>query len=114
MGREVQTPGADSTDEVIALIASRAHGVVTRQELLEAGISSKRIRRRVEQGSLLPVHRGVYRVGHAAPSIEARYIAAVKACGEGALLSGPAAAYLWRLIKAPLQCRKFSRPMTVE
>jgi len=99
MGREVRTPGEDSTDEVIALIASRAHGVVTRQELLEAGISSKRIRRRVEQGSLLPVHRGVYRVGHAAPSIEARYIAAVKACGEGALLSGPAAAYLWRLIK---------------
>jgi very-short-patch-repair endonuclease len=38
-------------------------------------------------------------VGHVAPSLEARYLAAVKACGEGALLSGRAAAYLWRLLK---------------
>jgi very-short-patch-repair endonuclease len=45
------------------------------------------------------VHRGVYRVGHRAPSIEARYLAAVMACGEGALLSGGAAAHLFGLLK---------------
>jgi hypothetical protein len=28
------------------------------------------------------------RLGHRAPSVEARYLAAVLACGEGALLSG--------------------------
>ena len=33
-------------------------------------------------GALLPVHRGVYRVGHRAPSVDARYLAAVLACGE--------------------------------
>ena len=47
------------------------------------------------------VHRGVYRVGHRAPSVEARYLAAVLACGEGAVLSGRAAAYLWGLLKGP-------------
>jgi hypothetical protein len=73
--------------------------VVTRRELLEAGVTSKRIRRRVEHGSLVPVHRGVYRVGHLAPSVEPRYLAAVKACGNDAILAGRAAAYLWRLIK---------------
>ena len=45
------------------------------------------------------VFPGVYRVGHRAPSVEARYMAAVKACGEGALLSGLAAAWLWGLVK---------------
>jgi very-short-patch-repair endonuclease len=36
-----------------------------------------------------------------APSREARYLAAVKACGDRALLSGRAAAHLWRLTKGP-------------
>ncbi len=42
---------------------------------------------------------GVYRVGHAAPSVLARYTAAVKACGPGAVLSGLAAAHLLELLK---------------
>jgi very-short-patch-repair endonuclease len=49
----------------------------------------------------LPVHRGVYRVGHRAPSVEAGYLAAVLACGEGALLSGRAAAHLFGLLQGP-------------
>jgi hypothetical protein len=99
MGRKVRTLRGGSVEELIALIASQAHGVVTRRELLDAGVSSKRIRRRVEQGALIPVHRGVYRVGHVARSVEARYLAAVKACGDTSLLAGRAAAHLWRLIK---------------
>jgi very-short-patch-repair endonuclease len=66
---------------------------------LDAGLSGKEIRGRLEKGALLRVHRGVYRVGHRAPSIEARYMAAVLACGEGALLCGLAAAHLWGLVK---------------
>jgi very-short-patch-repair endonuclease len=38
-------------------------------------------------------------VGHRAPSVEARYLAAVRACGEGALLSGRAAGYLFGALK---------------
>ena len=45
------------------------------------------------------MHRGVYRVGHRAPSIEATYLAAVLAGGEGALLNGRAAAHLLGLAK---------------
>jgi len=41
----------------------------------------------------------VYRVGHRAPSVESHYLAAVRACGKDAVLSGRAAAYLWGLIK---------------
>ena len=41
----------------------------------------------------------MYRVGHRAPSLEARYLAAVRACGPHAALSGKAAAFLYELIR---------------
>jgi hypothetical protein len=80
-------------------MAGAEHGVVTRAELLRAGISAAGIQRRVRKGVLLPEYPGVYRVGHRAPSVEAQYLAAVRACGEGALLSGRAAGYLLGLLK---------------
>jgi very-short-patch-repair endonuclease len=92
-------PQNATVDEVIGRIASRQHGVVTRAQLLDAGVSDKELRGRMERKALLRVHPGVYRVGHRAPSIEARYHAAVRACGAGAVLSGEAAGYLWSLLK---------------
>jgi very-short-patch-repair endonuclease len=73
--------------------------VVTRQELLRAGVSTAELEHRLAIGALSSVHRGVYRVGHRAPSLEARYLAAVKACGEGSLLAGRAAAHLFGLLR---------------
>jgi very-short-patch-repair endonuclease len=55
----------------------------------------------METGALIPIHRGVFRVGHAAPSLEARYLAAVMACGPGSLLCGRAAAHLLQLLRRP-------------
>jgi very-short-patch-repair endonuclease len=83
----------------LARIAGAQHGVVTRAQLLEAGLSASAVQRRVRNGTLLPEHGGVYRVGHRAPSLEARYLAAVRACGDDALLSGPAAGHLLGLVK---------------
>ncbi len=73
--------------------------MVRRSELLRVGITPEEIRQRLQKGVLSSTYRGVYRVGHRAPSREARYLAAVLACGEGALLSGRAAAHLWGLLK---------------
>jgi Transcriptional regulator, AbiEi antitoxin len=89
----------ETTDHAIARIASGAHGVVTRAELRATGVTPEQIRTRLTKGILIGVHRGVYRVGHLAPSREATYMAAVKACGDGAVLCGRAAAHLWGLIK---------------
>jgi very-short-patch-repair endonuclease len=88
-----------TVEKIIGRLASRSHGVVTRRELLGAGVSREEIAQRLETGALLREYRGVYRVGHRAPSVEARYLAAVRACGPGALLSGRAAGHLWGLIK---------------
>ena len=84
---------------ILAAIGADQHGVVSRTELLDAGLTRWEIRDRVRSGALLVEYRGVYRVGHRAPSREARYLAAVKACGPGAVLSGRPAAHLHGLIK---------------
>ena len=85
----------------IAQIAAGQHGYVTRSQLLGAGLSAKAIDRRVSQGDLLPRYRGVYAVGHIPPSPHARAMAAVLACGPGAVLSHRSAAALWGLVRWP-------------
>ena len=82
----------------MARLGARAHGVVTRRELLAAGVTQGEIRQRLRTGALLTEHPGVYRVGHRAPSVEARYVAAVRAAGDLALLCGLAAAHLFALL----------------
>ena len=91
----------DTVEQKLARLARGSYGVVTRAQLVGAGLSPEEIRQRMRRGTLLREHRGVYRVGHRAPSVEARYLAAVRACGEGALLSGRAAAHLLGLLKGP-------------
>ena len=92
-------PKSSTVEREFARIAGTSHGVVTRAELLAAGVTPGEIKHRLLSGALLRQHAGVYRVGHEAPSLEARYMAAVRAGGDGALLSGRAAAHLWRLVK---------------
>lgn len=87
-------------DDIIAPLAARQHGLVTRQQLLAAGISPDTIRSRVRARRLVSVHRGVYRVGPVvAPG--SREIAAVLACGEGAVVSHHSAAALWERTPQP-------------
>ena len=88
-----------TVSQILAQIGGTQHGVVGRTELLDAGVARWEIQARLDSGALLPEYRGVYRIGHRAPSREARYLAAVKACGPGAVLSGRAAAHLHGLIK---------------
>ncbi len=93
-----------TAEQEIAMIAAGQQGNVTHKQLLAAGLSRTEIARRREKGSLILQFRGVYRVGHAAPSILARYMAAVLACGDGAVLRGRAAAHLHRLLKRAPTC----------
>src|SRR3954462_11391082 len=82
-----------------AAIAGRQHGVIAHAQLLRAGVSRDQVDRWAAKGLLHREFRGVYRFGHKAPSWEARYMAAVLACGPGAVLSGLAAAHLLGAIR---------------
>ncbi len=82
-------------DVQIADLARRQHGVVGREQLRELGFDDPAIWRRVQSGRLHRLYRGVYAVGHTILKREARWLAAVLACGDGALLSHRSAAALW-------------------
>jgi hypothetical protein len=84
-------------DAVIAAVAARQHGVVSRTQLLAAGVTRRQIERRVERKVLRPVYRGVYAAGHGVLSLEGVWTAAVLAAGEDAALSHWSAASLLRL-----------------
>ena len=66
-------------EQVVARSATRAHGGATRAEPVAGGLTNHQIDGRLASGALIPVHRGVYRVGHSAPNTDASYLAAVKA-----------------------------------
>lgn len=83
----------------IARIAGRQHGNITWKQLRDTGVSKPGITRRVSNGLLHLEHATVYRVGHRAPSLTAKYMAAVLAAGPGAALCGLAAAYHYGLLR---------------
>jgi hypothetical protein len=76
-------------------LVRRQHGVVARKQLLDLGFSAMAIRHRVKVGRLYPMRTGVYAVGRPQISREGRWMAAVLACGEEAMLSHRSAAALW-------------------
>jgi very-short-patch-repair endonuclease len=78
----------------VARLAGRQHGVISRSQLTALGAAKDAIRRWVTEERLYRVHRGVYAVGHEALTPKSRYLAAVYACGPGALLSHRAAGAL--------------------
>jgi hypothetical protein len=92
-------PSDRTVEQEIARLAGARRGLVTRVQLLDAGITEGEVKSRLRNGMLLREYPGVYRVGHRAVSLEADYLAAVLACGPGALLRGAAAGHLLGIIK---------------
>jgi hypothetical protein len=86
---------ARKIDQAIAGMAGRQYGHVTRAQLLKLGQNPDAIDRRIRAGQLIPVHAGVYAVGHLRDDAVARAMAAVLACEPGAVLSHHSAAALW-------------------
>jgi very-short-patch-repair endonuclease len=83
-----------SFDHRIAAAATRQHGVVSRGQLRALGLSDAEITDRTSFGSLQPLFRGTFAVGHRAITRPGRLLAAVLACGEGTVLSHASAAEL--------------------
>jgi very-short-patch-repair endonuclease len=97
--REVRRAFAER-EKRIAALARRQHGVLSRRQLLAAGLSTRTIERRREAGRLFAVHGGVYAVGHDRLTPTGQAMAAVLACGEGAVLSHRNAAAIWGIARS--------------
>jgi very-short-patch-repair endonuclease len=89
--------GSGGVEYAIAALAARQHGVMTRAQLVQAGLTRGAIEHRLATARLHRLHQGVYAVGYPAKGREARWIAAVLACGPGAVLSHRSAATLWKI-----------------
>jgi predicted transcriptional regulator of viral defense system len=79
----------------IAALANRQHGLVTLVQLEDLGMDRRTASARVMAGRLHRVHDGVFAVGYPRLSSDAVLMAAVLACGPGAVLSHGSAATLW-------------------
>jgi hypothetical protein len=84
-------------DRLLSELAERQHGVVGRQQLMEAGWSGGAIEKRIHSGRLHRLHAGVYLVGHRLIQREGRWMGAVLASGPEAVLSHWSAAALWMI-----------------
>jgi len=80
-------------------VADSQAGVVSRLQLIGAGVSGTSISRWVAAGRLQRVHRGVYTVGHRRLAREGFWWAAVLAAGPQVWLSHFAAAAAWGLLR---------------
>jgi predicted transcriptional regulator of viral defense system len=101
--------------DIPAAAAETAHwqeGAISRRQLLEAGLSSQLIKRRVERERWQQLYRGVYAVFNGPPPRGTWLWAAVLRAGEGAVLSHQTAAELHGLIDSPSQAIHLTVPST--
>jgi hypothetical protein len=78
-------------------LVRRQHGVISREQLRRLGLTDDAIKHRLAVGGLHRVRRGVFAVGVPDLTSHRRWMAAVLACGDGAVLSHSSAASLWRI-----------------
>jgi len=79
-------------DRGVARLASRQGGVISHEQLVTLGLRADAIKHRVRAGRLIPLHRGVYAVGHGLLGGSGRRWAAVLALGDEAFVSHASAA----------------------
>ena len=96
----------ESADKVplraaVGQLAARQHGVVTTAQLLALGLGKDGIHSWCRRGRLHRRHRGVFAVGREDLSRPGEWLAAVWACGPGAVLSHWSAAALHGMAEEP-------------
>jgi very-short-patch-repair endonuclease len=86
-------------ERAVARIAGRQDNVISREQLLGAGLGRGAIAHRVKAGTMQRLHWTVYLLGAAPPTPMARARAAAIACGEGAVISHRSAAEVFGLLR---------------
>jgi predicted transcriptional regulator of viral defense system len=104
MRYDIPAPAAD--------LAQWQEGVISRKQLLDAGLSAQLITRRLERQRWQQLYRGVYAVFTGPPPRKAWLWAAVLRAGPGAVLSHLTAAELHGLLDTPAEAIFVTVPST--
>jgi very-short-patch-repair endonuclease len=88
-------------DEQVARIAARQHRALTREQILDAGLSRDALAYRVAQCRIQLLWRGVYLLGPAAPGLLSLAMGAVLITRGTGVLSYRWAAWLWGFAPRP-------------
>lgn len=95
---EARNPQDPSSDRLISALARRQHALFALRQMTGHGLTADAARKRARAGRLHRVHSGVYSVvDPALLTLRGRLMAAVLACGEGAVVSHRSAAVLHEL-----------------
>jgi len=89
--------GGTVVDRLIAALARQQSGYVLREQLFALGLTEDAIKHRIKRGLLIPVHRGVYAVGHVPADPKLRARGALLACGRRSALAYDSALSAWGL-----------------
>jgi hypothetical protein len=106
----MDTPDVQPTLGEVLALAAEQHGLVTRAQLRGLGLHPEAIRHRMRTGRLHTVRHGVYAVGRPQLSRHGVLMAAVLACGRGAVASHESAAGVWGLRPWPSRLIEVSVP----
>ncbi len=85
----------------LARLTARQHGLFTRTQARECGLTDRQVDRRLRNGLYVPHRTGVLLVAGVPPSWEQSVQGAVLACGPEAMAAGPTAARVWDLSPRP-------------
>ena len=97
-------------DHLIAALAARQHGPVAHRQLRDIGLTQEQIAYRLRVGRLIRYFPQVYLVGHPVLPREGRWMGAVLACSEDAVLSHWDAAANWGLMPSRGRLIHVTRP----
>lgn len=96
--------GGRTVGDRLAALADFQHGVVTRAQALDAGLSDRQVKWRVTSDRWVRAYPGVFLVEPGRRDLSSTHSAAVLACGQGAVLSHASAAFGFGLLRyAPAQ-----------
>ncbi|WP_371748972.1 type IV toxin-antitoxin system AbiEi family antitoxin domain-containing protein [Aquihabitans sp. G128] len=90
----------DVSEAALVRVAQTQHGLISRRQALEAGVSTEAIKRRLRTGRWLLCGRGVYCVGGAPTTWHQQVLAACLSAGPDVVASHRSAARLWGLVSA--------------
>ncbi|MEO7198384.1 MAG: DUF559 domain-containing protein [Solirubrobacterales bacterium] len=94
----------------IARVVERQKSLITAAQFKSIGLTETGVRSRIVRGRLHRIHSGVYATHSPPYSREQLWLAAVLACGPGALLCGLPAAGHWGIIESPPLTAHISLP----